>query len=220
MEDRIKNIFSNLGSDLCKIANVERFKDSPSGFHPTDIYKECKSVIVFAKRIPKGLSYVSPRLSYVKTIDIITNELDKIGCLASLEIEKLGGIAAPMPSDAPYEYCSATMEGHGLLSMRHAALLAGIGSMGKNTLIISKEYGNMINLGAVLTNLDLKSDPLVDNLCTPGCHLCLDHCPQKALDGQSANQKLCRNYTYIQNEKGHSLCNCNTCRVICPKSLG
>jgi len=177
-------------------------------------------VIVFAKAIPKGLSYVSPRLSYAKATDINLDELDKISYLGSLKIEKLGGIAVPIPSDAPFEYCSDTMKGRGLLSMRHAAVLAGVGSMGKNTLIITKEYGNMINLGAVLTNLNLKSDELSDNLCIEECNLCLDNCPQKALNGQTVDQKLCRIYTYSQNEKGFSICNCNVCRIICPKSLG
>ena len=216
MEDKIKQILIDLGADLCKIANIKRFKDSPSGVHPTDLYKECKSVIVFAKPIPKGLSYVSPRLCYIKTTDVNLNELDKISYLASLEIEKLDALAVPLPSDAPFEYSSDTMKGQGLLSMRHAAVLSGIGSMGKNTLVITKEYGNMINIGALLTNLDLKSDPLADNLCIPSCHLCLDHCPQKALDGQTVDQKLCRQYTYSQNEKGFSVCNCNKCRIICP----
>ncbi|AGK96357.1 epoxyqueuosine reductase [Clostridium pasteurianum] len=220
MEDRIKEIFTELGADICGIANAERFKDAPLGFHPTDIYTDCKSVIVFAKCMPKGLTYVNPRLAYAKATDMNVDELDRISYVASVEIEKLGGIAVPVPSDSPYEYCSENMEGRGLLSMRHAAMLAGIGSMGKNTLIINKKYGNMINIGAVLTNLDLKSDSFSEKMCIEGCHLCLDNCPQKALNGQTVNQKLCREYTYSKNGKGFSLCNCNKCRVICPKSLG
>ncbi|MCR4435712.1 MAG: epoxyqueuosine reductase [Clostridiales bacterium] len=221
MEDRIKEIFMELGADICGIANIERFTDAPSGFHPADIYEECKSVVVFAKCMPKGLAWVSPRNVYIKATDTNLNELDRISYLGSIEIEKLGGIAVPMPSDSPYEYWdSDNLEGRGLLSMKHAALLAGIGSMGKNTLIINKKYGNMLNMGAVLTNLDLKSDPFSEKMCIDGCRLCLDSCPQKALDGQTANQKLCREYTYGNNKRGFPVCNCNKCRVVCPRSLG
>lgn len=221
MESRIKEILTDLGSDICGIANVERFVNAPSGFHPTDIYKDCKSVIVFAKCMPKGLAHVSPRNVYTKATDTNLNELDRISYLASVEIEKLGGIAIPLPSDSPYEYWdSDNMEGRGLLSMRHAAMLAGIGSMGKNTLIINKIYGNMINIGAVLTNLDLKSDAFSEEMCIDGCRLCLDNCPQRALNGQRVNQKLCREHTYSNNKKGFSVCNCNKCRVICPRSFG
>lgn len=221
MEDRIKEMLVELGADLCGIANIERFTNAPPGFHPTDIYAECKSVIVFAKCIPKGLAYVNPRIVYTKATDANLNELDRICYLAGLEIEKLGGRTVPVPSDSPYEYWDQnSLEGRGLMSLRHAALLAGIGSMGKNTLIINKKYGNMINFGAILTNLDLKSDPFAEEMCIDSCRLCLENCPQKALNGQKANQKQCREYTYTNNKRGFSVCNCNQCRVVCPRSLG
>lgn len=221
MEDKIKEVLVSLGADICGIANIERFKGAPPGFHPKDIYKDCKSIIVFARSMPKGLAFVDPRIVYNKATDLNLEDLDRISFLAASAIEKLGGIAVPMPSDTPYEYWdSENLEGRGLISMRHAALLAGIGSMGKNTLIINKKYGNMINIGAVLTDLDLKPDPISEEICIDGCRLCLDNCPQKALNGHTVNQKLCREFTYSSNKRGYGVCNCNRCRVVCPKNFG
>lgn len=221
MEEIIKQIIAKLGADVCGIAEAERFEDAPAGFHPTDIYKDCKSVIVFAKNMPRGLAYVSPRIVYNKATDMNLAELDRVSYLASIEIEKLGGIAVPLPSDSPYEYWDDDKtEGRGLLSMRHAAVLAGIGSMGKNNLIINQKYGNMINIGAVLTNLNLESDPLSEELCISGCRLCLDSCPQKALNGVTVSQKLCRAFTYSSNKRGFGVCNCNKCRIVCPRAFG
>jgi epoxyqueuosine reductase len=221
MEDQIKKIFTKFGADLCGIANVERFANAPSGFYPQDIFAACKSVIVFAKHLPKGLTAVSPRIVYIKGTETNLELLDRIGYLASLEIEQLGGIAVPLPSDSPYEYWdSEKLEGRGILSMRHAAQLSGSGSMGKNNLIITKKYGNLINIGAVLTNLDLKSDPLAEELCLANCRLCLDNCPQKALDGVTVNQKLCREFAYSNNQRGFAVCNCNRCRTVCPRGRG
>ena len=221
LKQKIKEILRELGADVCGIAHVERFENAPAGFHPADIYKDCKSVVVFARNMPKGLAYVSPRIAYAKATDISLAELDKISYLASVEIEKLGAVAVPLPSDSPYDYWDEeNMEGRGLLSMRHAAVLAGIGSMGKNNLIINQKYGNMINIGAVLTNLDLESDPFAEELCIAGCRLCLDNCPQKALNGVTVNQKRCREFTYSSNKKGFGVCNCNQCRIICPRAFG
>ena len=221
MEERIKGIIKGLGADLCGIANVERFSEAPLGFHPTDLYKDCKSVVVFAKAMPKGLAYVNPRNLYLKANDLNLSELDRISFLASLEIEKLGAIAVPLPSDSTYEYCdSENLEGRGLLSMRHAALLAGIGSMGKNTLIINKKFGNLINIGAVLTNLDLQSDPFSEEVCIENCRICLEKCPQNALNGLTVKQKSCREFAYGKNQRGFDICNCNNCRIACPRSLG
>ena len=48
--DFVKNLVKNFGADLCGIAAMERFKDAPEGFKPTDIYPDAKSVVVVAKK--------------------------------------------------------------------------------------------------------------------------------------------------------------------------
>jgi len=219
--EKIKQIVLNKGADLCGIANIDRFTNAPFGFHPVDIYKECKSVIVFAKSLPKGLAYVNPRIVYNHANGLSKNAVDKITYEAALAIEQLNCVAVPLPCDGPYDYWEEDkLRGKGLLSMRHAAVLAGLGSLGKNTLLINRQYGNFLTLGAILTNLDLQSDPLSEELCIENCRLCLDNCPAKALDGETANQKLCRPNTYAMNDRGFDVVNCNQCRIICPRKFG
>lgn len=165
MEQKIKDTLLGLGADVCGIAGVDKFAEAPEGFHPTDIYKDCKSVVVYALGLPKGLTKVSPRIVYQHLNGISRNQLDYIGIAGGMALEALGGVAVPLPCDGPYDYWdSEKMEGRGILSMRHAALLAGVGCMGKNTLIINKKFGSMINIGAILTNLDLHSDPPHENI--------------------------------------------------------
>ncbi len=221
MENKIKQILLNLGADLCGIANINRFSNAPEGFHPSDIYDKCKSVIVIAKRLPKGLAFVSPRIVYNHTNNINKVEVDRITYEASILLEKLGCIAIPLPCDSPYDYWEKeNITGKGVLSMRHAAVLAGLGSLGKNTLFMNRTYGNFLNIGCILTDLDLKSDDLSEELCLKNCRLCLDNCPSGALDGQTANQKLCRPHTYGINDRGFEVVNCNKCRTVCPRAFG
>lgn len=222
MKEEIKEIFINFGAEVCGIANVDLFSDAPKGFRPTDIYPDCKSVIVFAKKIPKGLAYVSSRIIYQHFNSISPVELDIIAYLASNEIEETyHGIAVPIPSDGPYDYWDAqNMEGRGIISMKHAAVLAGIGSLGKSTLLLNSQYGNMLNIGAVLTNLNLPSDTPAENICIEGCSLCIDNCPVNAINEHSVDQKLCRKWTYANNERGFEVVNCNKCRTICPMAFG
>jgi epoxyqueuosine reductase QueG len=112
------------------------------------------------------------------------------------------------------------MEGRGQISMRHAAVAAGLGTLGKNTLLLNEKFGNTLNIGAVLTDIELPSDDLAESICKDGCRLCLDSCPVGALNGTSANQKLCRMNTYTSNPRGFEVTNCNTCRVVCPMRYG
>ena len=222
MENIIKKIFLSLGADVCGIANIDSFNEAPQNFHPKDIYNNCKSVIVFGKIIPRGTALVNPRIIYHHYNDICKDVLDKITFSASNEIERIfNAIAVPLPSDGPYDYWDADQrEGKGIISMKHAAVLAGLGYIGKNHLLTNSKYGNMLNIGAVLTNLSLPSDTLVPNMCIDGCSQCIDNCPVGAISEKGVSQKLCRQYAYETNSRGFEVTNCNNCRVKCPMALG
>jgi epoxyqueuosine reductase QueG len=52
----------------------------------------------------------------------------------------------------------------------HTAVRAGLGQMGKNTLLINDQLGNMLWLGAVLVAKELEPDLIADyQACIPGC---------------------------------------------------
>ena len=216
----IREITLDLGADLCGIASIERFSDSPKGFHPLDIYDQCKSVIVFLKRIPTETIHASNLLPYTHTTHILFDELDRVGLNLCNMLEDKGIKAIPVPCDTPYQYWDAdSLHGMGLLSMRHAAYLAGLGILGKNTLLINKKYGNAVYIGAVLSNAELESDPIATELlCPPDCSICLDSCPQQALDGTTVKQALCRPYSSDKIGRGFDIYCCNTCRQACPMS--
>ena len=79
----------------------------------------------------------------------------------------------------------------------------------------------MIQIGAVLVNIKLQSDPVASyEGCLEKCSLCVDSCPQKALDEITVNQKLCRKLSNFVTERGFILKKCNLCRKICPNCLG
>jgi epoxyqueuosine reductase QueG len=74
----------------------------------------------------------------------------------------------------------------------------------------------MVYIGAVLTNIELEPDPLIKDIsCPPKCKICLDSCPQKALDGSTVNQKLCRQFSGLHHERGFDIYSCNVCRRVC-----
>jgi epoxyqueuosine reductase len=222
VKNQIKEFILSLGADVCGVADVGRFSEVPAGFHPRDIFPGCKSVIVFGIALPKGLANVEPRLIYGHFNNDTSLKADWIAFKAAKEIERIhGGYAVPLPSDSPYEYWDAEkLEGRGLMSMKHAAVLAGLGALGKSTLLLNEKYGNLLTLGAVLTELALVSDPLAESICIEDCNSCIKSCPSQALGGQSADQKKCRLYTYGTNARGFSTVNCNKCRVVCPVRFG
>lgn len=221
-QEIIRNLILSLGADVCGFANISRFKDAPYGFNPTDIYQGCKSVISFGIALPRGISKVSPHLIYKHYNSFCIPEVDKIAFHASKQIEQDHYcLAIPMPSDDPYEYWNEErMEGRGLLSMKHIAVAAGLGAIGKSALLLNKKYGSLLTLGAILVDIELESDPMAENPCLEKCKKCIVNCPVGAINDGIVNQKLCRTYTYGKNKRGFDIINCNNCRTTCPVCYG
>jgi len=217
----LKSLVMKCGVDLCGIAPVERFREAPEGFRPTDIYPLAKAVLVIAKRVPQAALLSGSPVPYKFTSDVVLDEVFRITCNLSLRLQDLGVAAVPIPSE-PYEYWDVEKkEGRGILSLKHAAHLAGLGVLGKNTLLTNNKLGNRITLGALLLNVSLKGDPIATySICKEDCNACITSCPVKALDGKSVVQKLCREKSQLTTPKGYSLYVCNTCRTVCPSGEG
>ena len=220
---QVKTIIYKLGVDICGIASVDRFCDAPARFHPRDIYDKCNSVIVYGIKAPSEVLFIKNTLPYTNIQDRLEQHLDYIGLKAARLLEEYNIKAIPMPTDKPYEYFDQTRQhGQALLSMRHAAWLAGLGVLGKNTLLINDTYGNLLSLGAILIDAPLESDSLADYLnraCPENCRLCLDSCPHSALDGKTVDQWKCRPMSNYKIGNNFNVKICNMCRKVCPSAL-
>lgn len=218
----IKQAAGQLGADLCGIAPVSRFSEAPAGFHPRDIFAGCESVIVVGARFPRSTLEAGSQAPYTLVRNVMVGKLDAIAFDLADRLEQEGVVAVPVPSADPYDHWDAERRhGRGILSLKHAAVLAGLGVMGRNTLLLNDRFGNMLWLGAVLVSAGLPGDPpAAYRGCPQGCTLCLDACPQQALDGRSIDQKRCRERSISVTEGGGWMLSCNTCRKACPLRTG
>lgn len=222
MNNEIKSIVIGIGADKCGIASADRFTDAPNGFHPSDIYSKCQSVIVFLKRMPQAVLDSDDPVVYTHTAHLLYDILDEIGLKLCFSLEMKGIHAVPVPTDVPYMYWDAeNKHGMGIISMRHAAYNAGLGILGRNTLMINRDMGNLVYIGAILVDVAITPDPLAEDFaCPPDCSLCLDACPVHALDGVTVNQKLCREFSTMEHPRGWDIYTCSRCRQACPFRAG
>ena len=106
---------------------------------------------------------------------------------------------------------------------------AGIGFIGKNGLVISKEYGSYMYLGELITNLEIEPDHEVDYGCGD-CRRCLDACPTSCLIGDGTmNARRC--LSFQTQDKGMMdmefrkkiktvIYGCDICQISCPYNRG
>lgn len=193
---------TEFGASLAGIADVEAVKNSPSHliYGELDEYKtvgnietgeircgeivwpeNVKSVIVIAVVHPKEeleLDWWSDRYTGGTQGNRI---LMSINSKLSKWLEKEKGIQS---TQLPYHI------EHGGIFLKDAAVLAGLGCIGKNNMVVTPDYGPRVRLRAMLTNVVLKATgPLDFDPCEECSMPCQRVCPQKAFERTIYSEK-------------------------------
>lgn len=110
---------------------------------------------------------------------------------------------------------------------RELAHKAGLGWIGRNTMIIHPRFGSHLLLAAVLTNLEIAIDrPFQHDRCGT-CRRCVEACPTKAItEERLIDSRLCISYLTIefgdniaeelQPNMGNWIFGCDECQDVCP----
>ncbi len=215
----VKNLLLSLGADLCGIACVDRFDAAPRGFHPLDVFPGCKSVISFACRFPvAALSSPTP-VVYTRVRNSISEKIDTIALETCIALERDGILAVPIPAVESIPD-PATGRKRSIVSLKHAAQAAGLGTIGRHSLLLTPEFGSMVWLGAVLTDAELEADPLLPPICT-NCNRCVEACPVGALAQSEVDQVTCYAHAFGEDPKlSRWVISCHQCRDACPHNFG
>lgn len=112
----------------------------------------------------------------------------------------------------------------GPLLERAFAQQAGLGFFGKNTNLITRDYGSWVFLASLITDLELEHDKPQAGRCG-SCRLCIEACPTSALlDDTSLDAGRCISYLTIENRSeflppgqiGEWVFGCDVCQEVCP----
>ena len=110
------------------------------------------------------------------------------------------------------------------------AWLAGLGRLGRNTLLITPRYGSFVVLGGLLLGIELPVDAPSPARCPPGCARCLEACPAGALDPRGVDATRCLAYWSTDAHRPtpaelvpavqDRLYGCDRCQDACPANQG
>ena len=103
---------------------------------------------------------------------------------------------------------------------------AGLGWVGKNSMLISKDYGSFVFIGELIIDLELQADLPVKDYCG-NCTICIDACPTGAIiQPYVVDGSKCISYFTIEKKGGipdqfkgkfmNRVFGCDICQDICP----
>ncbi len=219
--ETVKTMARELGADLVGIAPVERFTAAPQGYHPRDVLPGCRSVVVLACHFNPATLDAASTSPYWVTRNYCADRMNHMAPALAQAMMEGGAVSLPIASNYPDNWDERTERYRGTISLKHAGELAGLGHIGRNTLLVNDRLGNMMWLSAVLTEAELTPDPLADyQACIPGCRRCVDACPVHALDGELIDQLACHGHAFGTRGKNEYRIHCYACRKVCPNRTG
>ncbi len=220
----LKTLLDGISVDKLGIVDLDEHRNTSVYKTAVELLPEAKSVIVLGNELfAEVVKYLTSgrktgelalRDLFNRNSNVVNGHLDWEAYKLVKELHKLGYRGIPLTAgDAPFD----TRFIEGMLSYKESAVIAGMGVIGWNTMLLTPEYGARVRLTCVVTDTPLgNSVSPVDYYPCPDCKgACIKVCPVQALkqpgEGEARNIDRFRCNTYLTSSGG-----CAECLRVCP----
>ena len=204
--DDIKTKARALGADLVGIADGKLLDENPPDQldprRPSDITElDSGRVIILARRLNEGaariMAWGDRHKYYNDELALSMLEEMSLHLLFWLEDNGYPAVIVPPSHVDPWRY-KGDPKAHQttLLSLPHAAVEAGLGTLGLNLQLLTPQFGPRVVLTAILCSVDVACDTRMEqSLCIgPSCGRCLKACPGDAVKHWGRDWEICDTY--------------------------
>lgn len=216
-----------LDVELIGIVSVETSPSEELKKRATSLLPGVKSVVVLGKetfkevvallRPAKGEGEAEPGELFGPHSEFINGRLNRAVHDLAILFRKSGYKSLPLPAARGFMTDQRFLT-H-MLSYKHAAQLAGLGTIGRHSLLITPEFGPRARLVCILTEAPIEASPVSEKDYCLNCDACIRECPAQALqlpkpgEAYSMNKFACRCY----RQAGLI---CSVCVRACDEILG
>jgi len=220
----VEEIKSKLDVELIGMASVETSKELKD--RAASLLPSVKSVVVLGKEIYKevvSLLEASKKGGEVERGELLRTHTEYLNGRLNRAVHELaillkrdGYRSLPLPAGGPTDQRFLTS----FFSYKHAAQLAGLGILGRHSLLITPEFGPRVRLACLLTEASLEdSKTTYKDYCISCGAACIRECPAQALrvpeqgEAYSINKFACHTY----RQAGLI---CGVCMRVCDEVVG
>ena len=236
----IKDFAAALGFDACGIARADDIDPNDrlgawldAGYHATMEWmartRDVRQDV--SKKLPGAQSVIVVARNYYSTRPIKSENEGRVSRYAwgrdyhRVLLKPLRKLARHVEERSPdnESYCCIDS---GPVMEKAWAERAGVGWIGKNSLVLRRDLGSYFFLGMIITTARIEADSPIPDQCG-GCTLCLEACPTQAIvQPKVVDARRCISYHTIENrgdvpeelaEKfGDWVFGCDVCQDVCP----
>lgn len=218
LQAELKAFALDLGADLVGFCDL--------GKSPVPALSTLRYAISLGVKLSDGVLKTiedTPSFVYFQHYRTANSLLDQIAFRLARKIEELGGESLPI---AASQSLGKNNPYRGVYPHKTAAVLSGLGFVGKSGLFLSEKYGSKVRLATVLCSLPLAAElPVIENGCGE-CTVCQKACPAGAIFGEIPTTDGTRNFDaekcsrymkeHFQDVGRGSVC--GVCIKVCPKN--
>ncbi|UCD95942.1 MAG: epoxyqueuosine reductase [Candidatus Bathyarchaeota archaeon] len=224
LKEGLRRLAIQRGTDLFGVASSDAFNDAPPTHRPRDVMSDAQSIVALGVKMLDAQTDLlrsegdyfdtSPRQRMFQGHNtFISQEIDRVGYSIARLLEKKGFKAYHQMASTGGTDQRFLM---GLLSLKHLSVQAGLGVIGRNSLLITPQFGPRVRLTAIVTNAEVAPDePLEVDFCQHCEKPCIPVCPVKAIEEPSRgepyriNKYACQQYLSTRPA-------CSLCLKACP----
>lgn len=217
----LKKFILNNGASIVGIADLTLLNDYkhepevPKGFsRAISIGVRLSDEII--NKITKG-----PTKAYVELYRETNNKLDKIATQTLKQLERNNYKTLRIPASKRINQQKL----FGKFPHKTAAILSGLGWIGRSALLISFDLGPRVRFATILTNAPLIAGKAQETSNCGSCKICVDACPAEAITGELwffgdprskiFNAHACGKHLKTQEKRvGKAIC--GICVAVCP----
>lgn len=225
IQDLITDFCTDMEIPCVGFANVSRWETSlfepwiPKAFHPDSIFPEARSVVVIGLPVHLPVLESAPSIWYREEYKVVNSLLDQYTWRLASFLNSHGYPSVSIPRDGYGSIRILQKNPVAFFSHRHAAVLAGLGTFGRNNMVLTPEWGPRVRFGTVITCAELDSNPLISPSLCVRCNACVHACPAGALSEDDYPESItdkfaCADRSASLNEQ--YLSPCGICIKVCP----
>ncbi|MDO8754112.1 MAG: tRNA epoxyqueuosine(34) reductase QueG [Anaerolineales bacterium] len=193
---------------------------------PKQILPECKSILVLA--MPYSPTPQQPSSSFILDPSSFRISSYALGDdYHDILPKKLKAIVTFIEEQLGHPIASRYYTDSAPVLERELAQRAGLGWIGKNSMLINPQAGSTFFLAEILLGIDLEPDPPFATDHCGTCTRCITACPtQCILPNRTLDARRCISYLTIENkveipadlrpQMGNWIFGCDICQQICP----